>query len=170
MQVVMDNPRSKRAVDLSDRLRQTFIVTRDHNPNDIRSMELSMVHVSEAMASHLLLGNLATNRVMNVHGEANAVDPSAFLPQRNLSIAEEQCSNDLNSRNKLGMDVLDLHKTKTSTGITSIGSITNMRDITFLCINIGAVISAITMDTTPGADPTHHHDNNLPADTKPRRG
>ena len=46
MQVVMDNPRSGRAVDLSDLLKQTFIVTRDHDPNDIRSRELSMVHIS----------------------------------------------------------------------------------------------------------------------------
>ena len=50
---------------------------------------------------------------------------------------------------RLGMDVLDLHKTKTSTGITRIGSITNMRDITSIYINICAVISAITTDTTP---------------------
>ena len=46
MQVVMDNPRSGRAVALSDLLRQTFIVTSNHNPNNIRSRELSMVHVS----------------------------------------------------------------------------------------------------------------------------
>ena len=110
MQVVMDNPRLGRAAALSDQLRQTFIVTRDHNLNDIRSRELSMVHVSKVTASHLLLGNLATNGVTNIHNKANAVNSSAFLPQRNLSLVEEQCSKDLNSRNELGMDVLDLHK------------------------------------------------------------
>ena len=61
MQVVMDNPRLGQAVALSDLLRQTFIVTRDHDPNSIRSRELSMVHVSKVMVLHLLLGNLATN-------------------------------------------------------------------------------------------------------------
>jgi len=144
MQVVMDNPRSGRAVALSDLLRQTFILTRDHNPNDIRSRELSMIHVSKAMALHLLLENLATNGVTNVNNKANAVNSSAFLPQRNLSLAKEQRSKVLNSCNKLGMDVLDSHKTKTSTRITCIGSVTNMRNITSLCINICAVISAIT--------------------------
>ena len=147
MQVVMDNPRSGRAVALSDLLRQTFIVTRDLDPNNIRSRELYMIHVSKAMASHLMLGNLATNGVTNVHNEANAVDPSAFLPQRNLLLVKEQCSKDLNSCNELGMDVLDSHKTKTSTGITRIGSIKNMGDITALCINICAVILAITSDS-----------------------
>ena len=77
MQVVMDSPCSGRAVALSDLLRQTFIVTRDHDPNGIKSRELSMIHVSKAMALHLLLGNIATNGVMNVHinNEANTVDP-----------------------------------------------------------------------------------------------
>ena len=45
------------------------------------------------------------------------------------------------------MDVQDSHKTKISTGIARIGSITNMKDITSLCINICAVLSAITSDT-----------------------
>ena len=88
-----------------------------------------MTHVSKAMASQLLLGNLATNRVTNVHNKANAFNPSAFLHQRNLLLVEEQRSKDLNSCNKLGMGVLDLHKTKTITGITHIGSITNMREL-----------------------------------------
>ena len=56
MQVVMDNLRLGRAVALSDLLRQTFIVTKDLDLNDIRSRELSMTHVSKAMALHLLLG------------------------------------------------------------------------------------------------------------------
>jgi len=59
------------------------------------------------MALHLLLGNLATNGVTNVHNEANFVVPSAFLPQRNLSLVKEQRSKDLKSCNKLGMDVLN---------------------------------------------------------------
>jgi len=146
MTIVMDSPRSVRAVALSDLLRQTFILIRDLDSNDIWSRELSMTHVSKAMASHL---NLATSGVTNAHNEANAVDPSAFLPQGDLTLVEEQRSKDLHCRNELGMDVQDLHKTKISTGIARIGSITNMRDIMSLCINICAVISAITSDTAP---------------------
>ena len=146
MEIVMDNPRSGRAVALSNLLRQTFIVILDLDLNDIRSRELSMTHVSKAMASHLLLGNLATSGVTNAHNEANAMDPLVFLPQRNLSLVEEQRSKDLHCRNELGMDVQDLHKTKISTGIARIGAMTNMKDITF---NICAVLSAITSDTGP---------------------
>ena len=67
MQVVMDNPRLGQAVALSGLLRQRFIVTRDHDPNDIRSRELCIIHVSKAMVLHLLLGNLATNGVTSVN-------------------------------------------------------------------------------------------------------
>ena len=57
-----------------------------------------MTHVSKAMALHLLLGNLAMSRVTNVHNKANAVDLSAFLPQRNLLLVKEHQSKDLNCR------------------------------------------------------------------------
>ncbi len=65
---------------LSDLFRMTFTVVRNQDLHEIRSREMSMNHVSKAMASHLLLGNLATNGVTNAHNEANAMDPSAFLP------------------------------------------------------------------------------------------
>lgn len=80
MQVVMDNPRLGQAVALSSLLRQTFIITKDHNPNNVRSREISMIHVLKLMTSHLLLGNLATNGVTNIYNEANLVNPSVFLP------------------------------------------------------------------------------------------
>ena len=80
MQVVMDNPRLGQAVALSNLLRQTFIITKDHNPNNVRSREISMIHVLKLMTSHLLLGNLATNGVTNIYNEANLVNPSVFLP------------------------------------------------------------------------------------------
>jgi hypothetical protein len=89
------------------------------------------------------------NGVTNAHNEANAVDPSAFLPQRNLTLVKEQQTKDQNSRSDLGMDVQDSHKTKISTGIACIGAITNMQDITSLCINVCAFLSAITSDTAP---------------------
>jgi len=44
------------------------------------------------------------------------------------------------------MDVIDVNM---STGIARIGTILNMQDITSLCINICAVLSAITTDTAP---------------------
>jgi hypothetical protein len=149
MQSVLDSPRSGRAVALSDLFRMTFILVRDHDAHDIRSREMSMTHVSKAMASHLLLGNLTTNGITHAHNEANAVDPSAFLPQRNLSLVIDQQTKDLNARSKLGMDVQDSHKTKVSTGIARIGAVTNMRDITSLCINVCATLSAVTSDTAP---------------------
>ena len=74
-----------------------------------------MVHISKAMASHLLLGNFATNGVTNAHNKANSINPSAYLPQRNLGLIKLECQKDLNLCNELGMDVINVHKTKSST-------------------------------------------------------
>jgi hypothetical protein len=49
MKSVMDGPRAGRAVALSDLLRQTFTVVRNHDSHDIRSQEMSMTHISKAM-------------------------------------------------------------------------------------------------------------------------
>jgi hypothetical protein len=124
-------------------------VTRDHGPNNIRSRELSMVHVSKAMASHLLLRNFTPNKVTNAHNKANSVDPSAFLPQRNLCLIKLERQKDLKLCNELEMDIIDVHKIKSSTSITRIVLVTSMGDVTSLCINICAVISAITSDKGP---------------------
>ena len=101
------------------------------------------------MVSHLLLGNFATNGVTNINNEAIVVNPSAFIPRRNLSMIESERQKDQNSRNETGMDVIDSHYTKTSTGITPIEPITSMGYITSLCINICAVILAVTLYTGP---------------------
>jgi len=53
MQVVLENLRLGQAVALSNILRQTFIVTRDHNPNNIRSREIQMVHESKLVSPTL---------------------------------------------------------------------------------------------------------------------
>ena len=47
------------------------------------------------------------------------------------------------------MDVIDSHKTTVKTAITRIGEMKSIQDITLLCINICAVISAITTDSGP---------------------
>ena len=47
------------------------------------------------------------------------------------------------------MDVINSHKSKVSMAIARIGEMKSMRDITSLCVNVCAVLSAITSDTGP---------------------
>jgi hypothetical protein len=44
--------------------------------------------MSKILASHMLQGNFATEKVTNLKLEANSVEPSAFLPQRNKVLVE----------------------------------------------------------------------------------
>jgi hypothetical protein len=39
--------------------------------------------MSKVLAFHMLQGNFATKKVTSLKLEANSVEPSAFLPQRN---------------------------------------------------------------------------------------
>ena len=166
MQVVMDNPCSRRAVVLSDLLRQTFMVTRDLDSNDIRSKELSMTHVSKAKALHLLLGNLATNGVTNVHNEANAVHPSAFLPHRNLLLVEEQRSKGPTLLQRAGDGRSRLAQNKDKHGdcahrLHHKHAGHNVPMHLHLCSDL-----CHHLQLGSRANPTHHHDDNFSAHTQ----
>jgi hypothetical protein len=69
------------------------------------------------------------------NNEAQAVDPSAFLPQRNPALVNREANKDLHAHSKNTMDVLDNNKTKTSTSIACIGTMQDMADLTSLFIN-----------------------------------
>ena len=160
----MDCPRSGCPVAFSNLLRQTFAVTRDLDSNNIPLRELSMVHALKSLALHMLLGNLASRGITTTNNEANLVNPSAFLPQRNLALVESVHHRDNMARAETGMDVINSHKTKVNTAITRIGKMKSMQDITSLCINVYVVISAITTDSGPKPHPQDNHISNHPPD------
>ena len=149
MAIVMSNPCSARPQQFADLLRSSLATAKKNNPNDIRSRELSMTHTSKSMAGHLIIGNLVLDSVTSLYNEAQSIDPTAFLPQRDQAkIASERATN-LSIRIEDNFDVLESHRKKTATTITRIGSLTSVRDVTSLCININTVILAITSSDSP---------------------
>jgi hypothetical protein len=98
MAIVMANPRSARAQHFTDLLRSSLAIAKRTDPNDIRSRELSMTHTSKSMASHLLLGNLSLDGVTSLYNEANSIDPTAFLPQRDQAAIASERACDLSTR------------------------------------------------------------------------
>ncbi len=98
----------------------------------------------------MLSGNFATDRVTTLNNEANSIDPSAFLPQRNTCIIEQMRIRDMLTNTKKSMDVLDAHKSKSKTSITQIGTMVSIVDFFSLCINMDSIITAIaTADSPP---------------------
>ena len=146
MEVVLETTRSARATGLADLIRNICVVTKEHDCMNIRSRLCNLHYVNKAACTHILQGNFATEMVTSLNNEANAVDPSLFLPQKNKCMLEKEQSTDQHARSENSMDVLDTHKSKVSVAISRIGTMTNMADFSSLCINndtvAGAMISA----------------------------
>jgi hypothetical protein len=110
MKIVISQPRASRSGALSDLSRQALYSARESDIFSIRSKAVSLKHISKTMMTHILTGNFATNEASSLNNEAQAIDPSVFLPQKNPALVIREASKDLHSRSENAMDVLDSHK------------------------------------------------------------
>jgi hypothetical protein len=104
---------------------------------------VSLVFFNKSAATHFLARNLAAAEVTALNNEANLINVSVLLPQRNASIVNKERTTDLASRSKCSMDIADTHKSKTNITIACIGTIVDMLDFSSLSMNCDTVISAI---------------------------
>ena len=81
LQIVMGCDRSGQAQSLSGVFRKGFLMAKKHDPNDIRSKELSLKNISKATSGHIVLGNFSKNSITSLFNEPNSIDISAFFPQ-----------------------------------------------------------------------------------------
>jgi hypothetical protein len=132
MEVVLGQPCASRSSSLSDLLHQTLATAREQDLFSIRLTAISLFHVPKALTGHLLTGNYAIHEADNLNNEAQAVDPSTFLPQRNAALVNREASKDLHACSENALDVLDNHKKETSTSIARIGTMQDMADFTSL--------------------------------------
>jgi hypothetical protein len=139
----LGQPRASRSSSLSDLLRQTLATARVQDLFSIRSTAISLFHAPKALTGHLLTGNYSIHEADSLNNEAQAVDPSAFLPQRNPPLVNREANKDLHARSKNALDVLDHHKTKTSTSIARIGTMQDMADFTSLCVDSDTISMAM---------------------------
>ncbi len=114
---------------------------------------ISLFHVSKALTGHLLTGNYAIHEADRLNNEAQMVNPSAFLPQRNPALVNRETNKDLRAGSENAMGILDNHKTKTSTSIARIGTMQDMADFTSLCINSNTV--SVAMFSPKGPQPLY---------------
>jgi hypothetical protein len=83
MQVVLNQPLAACASQFADLMRMTLELAKHQDFSSIQSTQISIQVMSKILASHMLQGNFATKKVTSLKLEANSVEPSAFLPQRN---------------------------------------------------------------------------------------
>ncbi len=143
MEVIWGQPHVSQSSSLSDLLHQTLATPREQDLFSIRLTAISLFHVPKALTGHLLTGNYAIHEADSLNNEAQVVNPSAFLPQRNPALVNREANKDLLAHSEKTLDVLDNHKTKTSTSIARIGTMQDMADFTSLCINSDTVSMAV---------------------------
>ncbi len=149
MQVVLNQPRAARASQFADVVRMTLELAKQQDYTNIRLLLVSIRVIPKALASQILQGNFATEKVTSLELEANSVEPSIFLPQRNKCLIDRELINEMKATSENIMDFTDSHKTKGKTAIACIGTMQNMRDFSRVCINMNTIITAICSNKEP---------------------
>jgi hypothetical protein len=88
MQVVLNQPPVARASQFADLVRMTLELAKQQDYMNICSLLVSIRVIAKALASQILQGNFATEKVTSLKLEANSVEPSIFLPQRNKCLID----------------------------------------------------------------------------------
>jgi hypothetical protein len=143
MQVVMNQPCAAQASQFADLVEMILELARQHDFTSIRLTQILIQVMSKILASHMLQGNFATEKVTSLEIEANSVEPSAFLPQRNKVLAKQELLSKVKATSENVMDFADSHKTKGKIEIACIGTMHSMVDFSNLCINMDTIITAI---------------------------
>ncbi len=149
MKIILDLARPACATGFSDLIRNTCTTAKELDLMNIRSRLILIVFVNKATALHLLQGNLATDGVTSLNNEANLINLSLFLPQRNQSMINRERSIDLTACSENNMEIANAHKSKTNVAITHFGTMVDMTDFSSLCINCDTIISAIVESSGP---------------------
>ncbi len=93
-------------------------MTKEQDHLSILSKYVSIQMVGKTLATHMLSENFATNRVTTLNNIANSIDPSAFLPQRNMCMGKQMRMRNMIDNTEKSMDILDVHKSKAKTSIS----------------------------------------------------
>ncbi len=114
-----------------------------------RSTQILIRVMSKILTSHMLQGSFATKKVSSLKLEANSVEPSTFLLQRNKFLVKQELSSKVKASSKNVMDFANSHKTKGKTAIARISTMQSMVDLSSLCINMDTIITAICSNDGP---------------------
>ena len=98
MNVVQSQPRAAWHVSLADLIQQTLVLTKEFNHFCIRFKYPLMQMIEKTLSAHMLNGNFATNKVTRLKNKANSINPSAFLPQRNTCMVNQERLKDMISK------------------------------------------------------------------------
>ncbi len=143
IQVVMNQPHAAQAGQFADLVRMTFDLDKQQDYTNFCSSQVSIWIMSKVLASHMLQGNFATQKVISLKNEAHSIEPSAFLLQKNACLVECERSTEVKATLENVMDFTNSQKTKGKTAISCIGTMTSLVNFSSLCISMNTIIIAI---------------------------
>jgi hypothetical protein len=149
MQVVLNQPRAALACQFADLVHMTLELANHQEFTSIQSTQILIWVMSKILASHILQKNFATKKVTSLKLEANSVELSAFLPQRNKVLVEQELLSEVKATPKNVIDFTNSHNTKGKTAIACINTMQSMVDFSSLCINMDMIITAICSNNGP---------------------
>ncbi len=127
----------------------TLEFAKQQDYTNIRSSLVLIRVIPKALASQILQGNFATEKVTSLEFEADSVEPSVFLPQRKKCLIDQELINKMKATSKNIMGFTNSHKTKGKTALACIKTMQNMMDFSSLCINMDTIITAICSNNEP---------------------
>jgi hypothetical protein len=127
----------------------TLELAKHQDFTSIQSTQILFRVMSKILTSHMLQGNFATEKVTSLELKANSVELSAFLPQKNKVLVEQELSSEVKVTSENVMDFADSHKPKGKTTIACIGTMQSMVDFSSLCINMDTIITTICSNNGP---------------------
>jgi hypothetical protein len=104
MQMVLNQPHAACASQFADLVQMTLELAKHQDFTTIRSTHISIQVMSKILTSHTLQGNFANEKVTSLELEANSVEPSAFLPQRNKVLVKRELLSEVKATSKNVMD------------------------------------------------------------------
>jgi hypothetical protein len=149
MQGALNQPCAAPASQFADLVQMTLELAKHQDFTSIQSTQISIQVMSKILESHMLQGNFATKKVTSLKLEANLVEPSTFLLQRNKVLVKRELLSAVKATSEKVMDFANSHKTKGKTAIARIGTMQSMVDFSSLCINMDTIITAICSNNRP---------------------
>jgi hypothetical protein len=118
---------------LADLIGNTCAVTKEMDCMNIKSRLCNLSYVNKAACMHILQGNRDRRSPRPVNNEANAIDPSLFLPQRNACMLDKERTQDQLTRSENSMDISDTHRSKVNAATSRMVGMTGFSS---LCIQL----------------------------------
>ena len=89
MDIILSTAHAAWLVAFFDLVGENCTTAKEHDCLNLRSKLVLIAYTLKLFASHILAKNLSVKAAVSLNNEANSIDPSLFLPQKNSCMIEK---------------------------------------------------------------------------------